>query len=298
MLVRMLADIDGKGKDGELPFGMTEEEFWAKDRQTGEGLARLMVAAGMSDSIAIATGSEWSADPLKRKISWRGYDGGVCMSLSAQRRFWRDLVLRRGFTTDPTNKHKLLGDGVEFPTCVNLDLSVYEGGRKLRMLGSRKDSKVDGVRTLVGAPLRLVVGKDVDTLVTYIPAHCVEWPAPPDDEKPSATSMRGMPAPVAEPSAQGAASSGAVPSVEGVAALVAAVEANTVRTTSQPRRARDGAVPGQQLCGGDVQFHRVPLEGHCRGHGAPRQRQGHGRRCNEGGLGEHGLRHRTPASTR
>jgi hypothetical protein len=137
---------------------MTEEEFWAKDRQTGEGLGRMMVAAGMTDNIAIATGSEWSDNPLKRKISWRGYDGGACMPLSAQRRFWRDLVLKRGFTTDPTDKHKLHGDGVEFPTCVNLDLSVYDGGRKLRMLGSRKDSKVDGVRTLVGTPLRLVAG--------------------------------------------------------------------------------------------------------------------------------------------
>ena len=190
----------------------------------------MLAATDIPGHIAIASGSGWSNDPMQRKISWRGYFGGASMPLSAQKRYWRDVALKRGFTRNATSNVKLNGDGVEFPACINIDLSVYDGGRKLRMVGSKKDCKIKGVRTWDGVPLFLVEGDELDTVVTYLPTHCVEMTAAlPGNDEPAATPLQGHTASASLCTADCATSSGPASSAEGVAALVAAAKAKTVR---------------------------------------------------------------------
>jgi hypothetical protein len=105
---------------------------------------------------SMMTASGFSHEKQKWKSSWRFVVAGLYGTKQMSRVFVEEMIV-------PKINEELAAINAGFT--VEADTSIYNSGRKMRMLHSDKPGE--------GRPLRLVYGTPEDTLITYIPEYCV-----------------------------------------------------------------------------------------------------------------------------
>lgn len=167
-LNRVYIDIDG-----EIEVGMMdEEEFNGLQDQLCFILSNL-------DDYCVKTSSQFKAN----KLSFTLIHKTKCGSRQAVRKYVEEEVIPNvikpqldgiiPFYTNTAEKKELKGK-----TSIGYDSSVYDKGRKMRMLHSSKPSE--------DRPYTLVNGTAMDTLITYIPTSHEVLPEPIIVEEPKA----------------------------------------------------------------------------------------------------------------
>ena len=133
---RVYGDIDGK--DIDLP----QAEFEKLDSETRAAIEKFLEG----QKYCLLTASSFA----HKKISWR-------------------FVLTNKKTTLQINKQwvKQSIETIALPKGISFDSAPYNKNQKIRMLRSNKDGE--------NRPLKLVVGEEIDTLISYIPDDCTDF---------------------------------------------------------------------------------------------------------------------------
>ena len=162
-LNRVYVDLDAK-----LDDDITEAEFDA----THELVLEKLVEYATEKGFAIMESSKWRCydDKSSRfnKLSYRLSAPRICGTKEAIKAFVKNTIT-------PELKETLetlieVTDGKCDTGALNVDMSVYDKNRKMRMLYASKPNQ--------NRPNKLVLGNAEDLLITYIPEGCVQLPEP------------------------------------------------------------------------------------------------------------------------
>lgn len=186
-------DFDGTERTAKGAMTFTDEDDFLRQNATAReaciALAENAFAGplgGVAPHCSVMQSSSWEA----RKISFRVViRGGKALaknlsSIIAACAEARGFVQRSADKDDRKDdrfpsplqpklhsKRCLFADGTTFPLGLELDLCVYDQGRKMRMLHSSKDGEPD-------RPLTLVHGEAIDTIFSAPPSDAVDLPLP------------------------------------------------------------------------------------------------------------------------
>jgi len=164
VLNRVYVDIDG-----EMPFECDEATFDAKHKEITEALK----AFCGSEGFAMMEASKWKCADVKgdvsNKLSYRLNHPKQCgkkadIKFLVEHSLGKKLIkaLQNIIPVQLVLKKKAKDN---FDGKLIIDLSVYnEGQRKMRMLHQTKP--------LQKRPNKLIIGSDLDVLITYIPTDC------------------------------------------------------------------------------------------------------------------------------
>jgi P4 family phage/plasmid primase-like protien len=168
---RVYVDIDG-----EMPIGMSEDEFGQKVEAIKSALTTL-------PDVAIKESCKWKCaaedSSVSNKVSFTIHYKNLCGTKKAIGHYVKTKVapklqkMMKDIVPVLTilKKESKAKAGSKYDGHLIIDLSVFnDGQRKMRMLGQTKPCQE--------RPYKLVSGEFTDTLITYIPTGCAVLPEP------------------------------------------------------------------------------------------------------------------------